>query len=502
MTVPDTWNHVGLLPAPPPATAPGTTRQAPAPPSPPGYGPEIHTALTNPIQPWKIEILDGILWEDGKPLDDWARKLKETWTNLSAQAQFHGDPQQARAAHLASRAVRSILLYGIGAFAQRPRMVTGTTPRSMERDVPRTPKSSPSTMSGSPGTNPRGSAAIPTPTPNGPPPSGPRPAPPCSPSATVTTTPTPAPCIPRPAPSSPSAPTPSTSPSPRTGPTTTSPATTSCAATSPAPRPPPPPRKNSFPYGTPDAPNSPTAPPRRPNATPLTPRPQPTAAAAERGRTTYRPAADGWLHQRDIARIIDRDPSLVSQFYTKGKGAAFVPALRQVLAAVETGGITDLPELAAIAGRHITRRTTASGTRARVRTKAVLISRTGTGRAGAQAIASGSARLRPLIAEAARQGLRLAFTVRLAKTAYLHPSGSRTDSPGIRRGVIQRADHTEERSYGSAQTGGFAATDFARRVDAAGGDVTAAVHQWLVETGRIRVDAQILHLEVRTWRPR
>ncbi|MEU3529543.1 helix-turn-helix domain containing protein [Streptomyces sp. NPDC038707] len=208
--------------------------------------------------------------------------------------------------------------------------------------------------------------------------------------------------------------------------------------------------------------------------------------------------------KRDIARIIDRDPSLVSQFYTKGKGAAFVPALRQVLAAVETGGITDLPELAAIAGRHITRRTTASGTRARVRTKAVLITPTGTGtgRAGAQAIASGSARLRPLIAEAARQGLRLAFTVRLAKTAYLHPSGSRTDSPGIRRGVIQRADHTEERSYGSAQTGGFAATDFARRVDAAGGDVTAAVHQWLVETGRIRADAQILHLEVRTWRPR
>ncbi|WP_260460644.1 hypothetical protein [Streptomyces sp. WAC04114] len=43
-----------------------------------------------------------------------------------------------------------------------------------------------------------------------------------------------------------------------------------------------------------------------------------------------------------------------------------------------------------------------------------------------------------------------AFTVRPAKTAYLHASGSRTDSPGIRRDVIQRADHTEERSYGFA----------------------------------------------------
>ncbi|WP_326782911.1 helix-turn-helix domain containing protein [Streptomyces sp. NBC_00151] len=208
--------------------------------------------------------------------------------------------------------------------------------------------------------------------------------------------------------------------------------------------------------------------------------------------------------KRDIARIINRDASLVSQFYTKNKGAAFVSALQQVLAAVQTGGISDLPELAAIAARHTHRRTTSSGARARVRSKAVLITPTGsgTGRVGAQAIASGSSRLRPLIAEAARQGLRLAFTVRLAKTGYLHPSGSRTDSPGIRRDVTQRADHTEERAYGSAQTGGHDAADFARRVDATGGDVTAAVHQWLVETGRIRPDAHILHLEVRTWRPR
>ncbi|MGW8569800.1 helix-turn-helix domain containing protein [Streptomyces niveus] len=210
------------------------------------------------------------------------------------------------------------------------------------------------------------------------------------------------------------------------------------------------------------------------------------------------------LTKRDIARIINRDPSLVSQFYTRNKGAAFVPALTHVLTAVQTAGITDPTELAAIAAPRITRRTTASGTRARVRTKAVLITPTGTGtgRAGAQAIASGSARLRPLIAEAARQQLRLAFTVRMLKTGYVHASGSRTDSPGIRRDVIQRADHTEERSYGSATTGGFDATDLARRVDTAGGDVTAAVHQWLVETGRIHDSAHITHLEIRTWRPR
>ncbi|MGW6890337.1 hypothetical protein [Streptomyces chartreusis] len=138
VTVPDAWNHIGLLPAPAPGerawhypAEPGATFTTWA------GGPEVHTALANPLMPWKVEILDGILWEDGKPLDEWARKLKETWTNLSAQAHFQGDAQQARAAHLASRAVRAILLYGIGSFAQRPRMVTGTTPRSTEREVPR-----------------------------------------------------------------------------------------------------------------------------------------------------------------------------------------------------------------------------------------------------------------------------------------------------------------------------------------------------------------------------
>lgn len=137
VTVPHDWNHVGILPAPAPGErawhyprTPGTTFTTWA------GGPEIHTALTNPIQPWRIEILDGLLWADGKPLDDWSRKLKDCWASLAAQADLNGDPDQRTAARLASRAVRSLLLYGIGSFAQRPRIVTGTTPRTMERDVP------------------------------------------------------------------------------------------------------------------------------------------------------------------------------------------------------------------------------------------------------------------------------------------------------------------------------------------------------------------------------
>lgn len=50
-------------------------------------------------------------------------------------------------------------------------------------------------------------------------------------------------------------------------------------------------------------------------------------------------------------------------------------------------------------------------------------------------------------------------------------------------------------ALGSATTSGFSAADFAHRVDQTGGDVTAAVHQWLVETSWIFPDAHITHLE-------
>jgi hypothetical protein len=33
-------------------------------------------------------------------------------------------------------------------------------------------------------------------------------------------------------------------------------------------------------------------------------------------------------------------------------------------------------------------------------------------------------------------------------------------------------------------------------------DVTAPIHQWLIDTGRIHPDAHITHFEIRTWRPR
>ncbi|GHF78650.1 hypothetical protein GCM10018790_65810 [Kitasatospora xanthocidica] len=129
VTVPAGWQHVGLLPAPVtgdrawvyPAT-PGATFVTWA------GGAEVHLVLSNHLMPWKVEILGGLLWEDGKPLDEWGKRLKAAWADLTNLSRVHGDERQRTAAYLASRAVRSVLLFGLGGFAQRPRLVSGTTP--------------------------------------------------------------------------------------------------------------------------------------------------------------------------------------------------------------------------------------------------------------------------------------------------------------------------------------------------------------------------------------
>ncbi|HBF83361.1 MAG TPA: Mucin-19 [Streptomyces sp.] len=140
VTVPTGWNHVGLLPAPAPGerswhypSESGRTFTTWA------GGAEVNLALRNPIQPWKIEILDGLVWEKGDPLKDWSNKLKDAWARLRSQSELHGDEQQRQAAALASRAVRSILLYGIGTFAQRPRITTGSIELGTGGEVPEIP---------------------------------------------------------------------------------------------------------------------------------------------------------------------------------------------------------------------------------------------------------------------------------------------------------------------------------------------------------------------------
>ncbi|UKZ02558.1 hypothetical protein BOQ63_000005 (plasmid) [Streptomyces viridifaciens] len=126
------------------------------------------------------------------------------------------------------------------------------------------------------------------------------------------------------------------------------------------------------------------------------------------------------------------------------------------------------------------------------------------GRAGKQAIRSGASHLAHRMTHATGQaGGRLAFTVRMRADQFTMSAGSMEDSPGLRRGFVPRADGTEERTYGSASTGGFDAAEWSQRVADHHGDVTEAMRAWLVESGRaVGGRRHSVPQEVRGWVPR
>ncbi|MEU5108214.1 hypothetical protein AB0H07_39155 [Streptomyces sp. NPDC021354] len=259
----------------------------------------------------------------------------------------------------------------------------------------------------------------------------------------------------------------------------------------------------------------------------MTPRRRRAAGGGRRGqrneaaRLTEQLMEAGEFSKKQVGAILGRDPSLVSQFFTKNKGASLVPALRAALQAVQAG-VRDTESLQAIAAGHIQPRLSKTGARARVRGRSSARAEktvTEDGRrvkrwtssmakAGRQHIAAGASRLYPVVAEAAANRGRIAFTVRARRDAFIHDSGRLADSPGVRRNVVQRRDRTEERAYGNNVGGpgsgeeGFDAVEFKAMVDAAGGDVAAAVLNWLVDTGRIAPGTQLTSLEIRAWRLR
>lgn len=238
---------------------------------------------------------------------------------------------------------------------------------------------------------------------------------------------------------------------------------------------------------------------------------------------------DAGFNKRQVGEILGRNPSLVSQFFSKNKGASFVEALRSVVQEVQAGGPRDIASLKALAATSIQPRVNRDGYKARVRGKErrraektvkdprgrTVIGKDGKpvkawasslAKAGRQHIASGASRLRPVVEDAAAAGGKIAFTVRAPKGSFLHDAGSKKDSPGLRRNVVQRRDGTEERAYADNTGGpgmgneGFDAQEFKALVDAAGGDVAAAVQNWLVDNERIRPGSRITNLEIRGWR--
>lgn len=113
-TVPTDWAHVGLLPCSGTngweyPREPGRTFTTWA------SGGEVWLARQ---RGWHIEVIDGITWAEGKPLDLWRDKLVDAWRALNSMSSMAG-PGYAEAAALAAKMARSVLLYTIGGFHSR-----------------------------------------------------------------------------------------------------------------------------------------------------------------------------------------------------------------------------------------------------------------------------------------------------------------------------------------------------------------------------------------------
>jgi hypothetical protein len=89
-------------------------------------GAELALAMS---QGWRPTLLEGMTFKEGKPLNVWSDKLQAIWRGFERY-------DDERIGRLCQRAIRSLLLFSIGAFASRGRTATFTVPEDQAERVP------------------------------------------------------------------------------------------------------------------------------------------------------------------------------------------------------------------------------------------------------------------------------------------------------------------------------------------------------------------------------
>lgn len=124
-TVPAGWNHVGLFMVP---EAGGGWHY-------PNQSGQVFTTWADGSEVWagmeagwEPVFHEGITWAEGKPLDTWHDHLLAIWEKANAS--------ESPAGRLGARAIRSLLLFTIGAFATRAHPVTRSVPADQADQVP------------------------------------------------------------------------------------------------------------------------------------------------------------------------------------------------------------------------------------------------------------------------------------------------------------------------------------------------------------------------------
>lgn len=132
-TVPEGWDHVGLIMAP--AAGGDRTWEYP---SEPGRtmttwadGREVALARD---RGWRVDIHEGVMWPEGKPLTRWAEQLTNAYA--AVESEMRSGAIASDLGRLVRAGIRSIVLFTIGGFSQRGRLVMRTAPADRPELVP------------------------------------------------------------------------------------------------------------------------------------------------------------------------------------------------------------------------------------------------------------------------------------------------------------------------------------------------------------------------------
>lgn len=203
-----------------------------------------------------------------------------------------------------------------------------------------------------------------------------------------------------------------------------------------------------------------------------------------------------------VAEALGTNSSYVSQFFSKGKGASKVDALRAILGRVRAqepaaprsaAGKAQRQAAAAAATPLNPRRQQAVRGRSGYRSKSGRIAQQ---RAGRQAIASGAKKVEQLVRDADAAGRRIYLTVSVPKSTNVHKDPY---DPTQGRWAKSKGGRRYSREKELDLGGGGRGFDPATLVDltAQYGSLPAAVSQWLVLQGWTDDPPAILRIEVR-----
>lgn len=189
------------------------------------------------------------------------------------------------------------------------------------------------------------------------------------------------------------------------------------------------------------------------------------------------------MSNRAIGAALSRNDSLISQIARGKKPGDNLESSLAALVRARQGEAVEVPAPE--------RRKNAAGRVAKVRRKTTY-AQGRTARVRQQAVKSGSKPIMKVVDEAARVGGHLAFTIRFGRNARLTKSDGTPIPPTGR-------EQEAELGYGGA---GFPAATVQQLVADAGGDVAAALVQWMLDHNRLAAPAKPLGIEVRSFTPR